>query len=301
MIRLYRKKDFNPLGMLGKCFVRHRLNANKLIYCLPAFTASVSPNFEPVLLVNNTEVVVVPNLTPPEEGGTTSAFLTPSFDEEQPSNVLSALKSLVSSVSSTVTRAVLPPAAASRTPVASSQNVATCETSLIWLENVCFSARVVPYSFVSHILDSDRPNITALLHQQTTVFVSRSLLGLHIPSDGQDGVVTFVSSAAKVASPLEKAAKVAAEAKVKQGPHTEKSSKTKHLDCECSIVRVFIVPTSWADFGFLHGTDTILVSDTLRRQLGLDFSSRIEFQSLSRRAGLLESITLHPVGKCVSA
>lgn len=99
--------------------------------CISVTVASVSPNFEPVLLVNNTEVVVVPNLTPPEEGGTTSAFLTPSFDEEQPSNVLSALKSLVSSVSSTVTRAVLPPAAASRTPVASSQNVATCETSLI--------------------------------------------------------------------------------------------------------------------------------------------------------------------------
>ncbi|CAN7947416.1 unnamed protein product, partial [Ixodes pacificus] len=70
--------------------------------------SSVSPNFQPVLLVNNTEVVVVPNLDPHDGGAVPPPFLSPSFEEEQPSNVLSALKSLVSSVSASMTRTVLP-------------------------------------------------------------------------------------------------------------------------------------------------------------------------------------------------
>ncbi|KAG0432226.1 hypothetical protein HPB47_021025 [Ixodes persulcatus] len=253
---------------------------------------------EPVLLVNNTEVVVVPNLDPHDGGAVPPPFLSPSFEEEQPSNVLSALKSLVSSVSASMTRTVLPSSSSASqlsSPVA--EGPPRHENSLIWLKDALLVARVVPHSYFQDLTVANRrPCVRTLLHHPTTVFVSRTLLPHQLPGEAEDSIVTFLASVTKVASPLERFAKTTADAKSKQGASLDKSLKAKVVDCEHCVVRVFVVPLSWMDFEFLHCTGLVLISDVLRRQLGLDYASRVKLQSVSEQPGMFESVVLHQVG-----
>ncbi|XP_040061656.1 peroxisome biogenesis factor 1 [Ixodes scapularis] len=303
--------DWETLNDNAAFVERNLMNQIRLVWCGMAFpiwippsscisvtVASVSPNFQPVLLVNNTEVVVVPNLDPHDGGAVPPPFLSPSFEEEQPSNVLSALKSLVSSVSASMTRTVLPsssPASQLSSPVA--EGPPRHENSLIWFKDALLVARVVPHSYFQDLtVVNRRPYVRTLFNHPTTVFVSRTLLPHQLPGEAEDSIVTFLASVTKVASPLEKFAKMTADAKSKQGASLDKSVKAKVVDCEHCVVRVFVVPLSWMDFEFLHCTGLVLISDVLRRQLGLDYASRVKLQSVSEQPGIFESVVLHQVG-----
>ncbi|CAN7997260.1 unnamed protein product [Ixodes hexagonus] len=301
--------DWETLNAYAAFVESNLMNQIRLVWCGMAFpiwippsscisvsVASVSPNFQPVLLVNNTEVVVVPNLDPHDGGAAPPSFLSPSFEEEQPSNVLSALKSLVSSVSASMTRTVLPPSA-SQPLSPSAESPPQHESSLVWLKDALLVARVVPRAYFSDLVNAnDCPQVHALLSHPTTVFVSRTLLPPHLPGEKKDSVVTFLANVTKVTSPLERFVKTAADTKTKQGTSVDKGRKARAVDCEHCVVRVFVVPLLWMEFEFLHCTDLILISDVLRRQLGLDYASRVKLQSLPEQPGAFESVVLHPVG-----
>lgn len=178
------------------------------------------------------------------------------------------------------------------------------EVSLTWKSAVNFGARVIPRKH----LPCTQPvegGVDKLLHEHpTTVFVSRTLLGGQDVGD-HDSAVTFAAAISKIASPREKQEKAAAsDAKAPSNATKIKNRAQANLpDCETCFVRVFVVPVDWDAFQSLHGTDFVLVADTLRRQLGLDYASRVEVKSLAEgeRPVRVLSVALHPLGWQASA
>ncbi|XP_064456637.1 peroxisomal ATPase PEX1-like [Ornithodoros turicata] len=262
--------------------------------------ASMTPSVDPVLLVNNTEVVVVPDLgEQPNPRPYLSSSVEPSTTP-QPANVISALKSLVSSVSSTVSRAIL----ADGTTSSSSQESETLlaaseasptdfsiqhEPSLVCFDDVSIVGRALPSTLLLQVEDLPDGISEGLLAQPTTVFISRTLLGGHFECTQP---ITYLAKITKLVSSLEKSLK--SETKAKEETSSEKALR-KLLDCESAVVRVLVVPLTWTQFDFLHGTDTVFVSDVLRRQIGLEFAKKVALRSTSSPAHVVESITLHPV------
>lgn len=174
------------------------------------------------------------------------------------------------------------------------------EEVLSCYRSICFTARVIPRKFCSVELCADHGSIEELLHDHpTTVFVSRSRIPAGVLGSDDLQVVTFIASIAKIASPQEKFDKARSDSKGESSATKKQRTEEALPDCETCFVRVFVVPTAWLDFHLLHGTDLVLVSDTLRRQLGLDYASKVELRShsTSEQSVALGSITLYPIGR----
>lgn len=178
------------------------------------------------------------------------------------------------------------------------------EVCLTWKSAVSFSARVIPRKHLP-CTQQVEGGVDKLLHEHpTTVFVSRTLLGDQDVGD-HDSAVTFAAAISKIASPREKQEKAAASDTKGPSNATKVKNRTQANlpDCETCFVRIFVVPVAWDAFQSLHGTDFVLVADTLRRQLGLDYASRVEVKSLAEdeRPVPVLSVALHPLGWQASA
>lgn len=261
---------------------------------------SVVPNCKPVLLIRNTAVSVVPT--------TQSQAVVPSHPSPlralNEGNSLRSIASVVGAFPSWVWSSVLSNRAAmhslphSRRSHPSLPPEQCAEFSLTWPGDICFTARVIPRKFFT-IEPLPVHNVEKLLREHpTTIFVSRSQLRpCDLASDGQSAV-TFVASMSKITSPQEKLAKAALDSKGESSASQKQAAQIALPDCETCFVRVFAAPTAWTDFHFLHGSDLALVPDALRRQLGLNYASKVKIKSLSasEQPVALSSITLHPIG-----
>ncbi|KAL3219848.1 hypothetical protein MRX96_005611 [Rhipicephalus microplus] len=253
---------------------------------------SAVPDCKPVLLVRNTVVSVVPSSE--SQTGLPSQSSTPRAMIEN--NSLRSLASVVGSFPSWVWSSVLSNPAARRlhSPLPPEQSV---ESTLTWHVDVCFTARVIPRKFFK-IEPLPAHNVEKLLREHpTTIFVSRSQL--HPCDLGSDAqlALTFIADISKIASPQEKLAKASLDSKGESSA-SQQTTQVMLPDRETCVVRVFAVPTVWTDFNLLHGSDMALVPDALRRQLGLDYASKLKIRSLSasEQQVALRSITLHPLG-----
>ncbi|KAK8779910.1 hypothetical protein V5799_018749 [Amblyomma americanum] len=274
--------------------------------CIFVNIESVVPLCTPVILVANTCVIVNHDTSPESRGETNHSTLSRVSDQADGSHSTAAAAS-----ASWLTQILhLPMAILNRpgtqSPPATSQwydslpTEQRAEEVLSCYRSVCFTARVIPRKFCSVQLCGDHDSIEKLLHDHpTTVFVSRSQIPAGVLGSDDHSIVTFIASIEKIASPQEKFDKLHSDSKGESSTSQKQKTEGVLPDCEICFVRVFVVPSEWLDFLILHGTDLVLVSDTLRRQLGLDYASKVELKShsISEQSAALGSITLCPLGR----
>lgn len=303
--------DYNKLVECSSFLESHLMNQIRIIWPGMKFimwitpsssillhVVSTVPDCKPVLLVRNTVVSVVPS--------TGSQTVVPGHSSTpralSEGNSLRSIASVVGSFPSWVWSSVLSNQAARRS-YSSLPLAQLVESSLTWHIDICFTARVIPRKFFV-VEPLPAHNVGKLLREHpTTIFVSRSQLHLCDMDTDNELALTFVAEISKIASPREKLAKAALDSKGESSASQKQATQVTLPDCETCFVRVFAVPTAWTDFKFLHGSGLALVPDVLRRQLGLDYASKIKIRSLpaSEQPVALRSITLHPRGNTTFA
>lgn len=270
---------------------------------ISVYVESVSPDRSPVLLVLNTKLELLLESIPQ---GVSAYDGFSAMNPTEARGILSLLGNILWRGSSHRGALESSGSASNSGSPYSVPPEQQAEQSLTWKRGVSFSARVIPRKYLPCTPWAEGSVDGLPLDHPTTVFVSRTLLcGQHVGGD-DSLAVTFAATIAKIASPQEKQEKAAASDAKSQSSAAATSKKKGQAnlpDCETCFVRVFVVPAAWGTFRLLHGTDFVLVEDTLRLQLGLDYASRVELKSLpeAERPVLVSSIVLHPLGWQASA